>query len=206
MLLHILFYMRPSFRSAALLGLASCASEGAIVEPPAAAPRATAILSTPPADATSTARNATVEEPLAPVPFAGRGDAPSTEGNHYTADQHPFAFLGRLSSGSNDCDESVGVTFRNVRSLGLSAGHCEYRVSHDDEKLTTLWAAVCDVELPDVPPASSSSALNIDDRITLGRDGKRQLHEALYVSRLDLKEREEPLKQCVYKGFIVERD
>lgn len=212
MLLHITLYMRSLSRSAVLLALAGCASERAVVEPPAAAPRATAILAASAPDAQSvSAHSAEAEPPAAAalpavVPFAGRGDAPTTEGNHYTADQHPYAFLGRLSSGSNDCEESVGITFRNVRSLGFATGHCEYRVSHDDEKLTTLWAAVCNVELPDVPPASSSSALNIDDRITLGRDGKRQLHEALYVNRLDLKEREEPLKQCVYKGFIAERD
>jgi hypothetical protein len=138
--------------------------------------------------------------------FIGAPDAPSSEGKHFSKAEQPFAFMGRLNSGGENCDESSAITFRNVKSLGITPGKCEYKISHADKDGLTELRAICSVKLEGLPATVLSNVLTISDQTSTSRDGRKLIREAMYMRAILLAGDQEPTLLCQYSGYVFERD
>lgn len=148
-------------------------------------------------------RSATVEQ-QAPGTFAGKADQPNLDGRVYSLDQQPYAFAGRLEHGNQFCEESIAITFANVRSLGLRDSQCEFDVKRLADERKTVWSSTCELQVSE-HRTTSIRALIFADEIVLGRDGKTPFRPTLYLDIAKIAD--EPLadRECRYVGNTVER-
>lgn len=176
--------------AAVLLLCAGCATQQP--QPP--------VQSRPPETQPAMVRPAT--QPL-PTQFVGKSEYVPRDGRSYSVEEHPFAFMGRLTSGDGSCDETTGFTFANVKTFGTDEHLCKYSVERGENRDAMLWTASCAVET-DAGALIVVTMLMIDDAESVGREGT-SYRVAHYGKQIFEAESETSLQQCRYGGGVFER-
>jgi hypothetical protein len=140
------------------------------------------------------------ETETAARPFVGDPNAVDTSGKHFSVEEHPYAFAGRLQSGDDSCEESVGMTFRNVKSLGLNKSNCEYEVTHDDKVRYARMSAVCTITVAG-RVVTVIKMLGVSD--DTGDDGETRA--AILSQKADAIGFDTPFMNCTYTGIVFHR-
>jgi hypothetical protein len=113
-------------------------------------------------------------------------------------------FMGRMTEGTGHCDESVGFTFANVKSLGLQFSECTFHVERIDKESMSLWTANC-LYRTEAAELLVTNALGVSDKQALGSDGKTPYRQGFFMKQLTLRDANETIMDCTYMGNVVER-
>jgi hypothetical protein len=147
------------------------------------------------------------EAPPGSGPFAGKASGIHRDGKSYSLLEHPFMFVGRMQKGTSLCDESMGFTFANVKSLGTSDGSCQYDVQHDDADRLTTMSAHCNALREGIAVMLATSLAVSDD--VVGTQNGGAVRDAIFVEmRLTDVPGTEPdglSRSCTYVGHVLPR-
>lgn len=136
--------------------------------------------------------------------FMGAPFRPDTKGPHYSVEEHPFLFAGRLVQGSEGCEESTGFTFANIKSLSMLGAQCKLNIEHSADSTGTVWTSSCEFQNDRGIKMQRVAVLSISSEIKSKPSGK-PYRTGLFIESTAQSGGKELYLECSYAGHVVER-